>query len=61
MQIAMTPFMFGILVFWLRRNCGALINEAYEREQKEGVYKCMPQRQESAMSDDDPGDDAWRP
>jgi hypothetical protein len=60
-RLAMTLLMFGILLVWLRRNCGALINEAYEREQQEGVYKCMHQRRESAMSDDAPWDDAWRP
>jgi hypothetical protein len=58
MQIVMTPFMFGILMFWLRCKRGALINEAYEREQKEGVYKHMHQRRAAAMSDDEPWEDA---
>ena len=60
-QLAMTLLMFGIIVYWLRRNRGALINEAYEREQREGVYKRMQQRRESAMSDQECWDDTWRP
>jgi hypothetical protein len=50
-RLAMTLLMFGIIVYWLRRNRGALINEAYEHERKERVYKSMQQRRESAMSD----------
>jgi hypothetical protein len=60
-RLAMTLLMFGIIVYWLRRNRGALINEAYEHERKERVYKSMQPRRESAMSDEEPWDDAWRP
>jgi len=56
----MTLLIFGIIVYWLRRNRGALINEAYERERKERLYKSLQQRRESAMSDEEPWDDAWR-
>ena len=59
--LAMTLLMFGIIVYWLRRNRGALINEAYERERKERLYKSMQQRRASAMSDHECSDDAWRP
>jgi hypothetical protein len=59
--LAMTLLMFGIVIYWLRRNRGALINAAYERQQKEAVYKLMQQKQESAISDDEPWDNAWRP
>ena len=61
MRLAMTLLIFGIIVYWLRRNCGALINEAYERERKERLYKSMQQRRASAMSDHECSDDAWRP
>jgi hypothetical protein len=60
-RLAMTLLIFGIIVYWLRRNRGALINEAYERERKERLYKSMQQRRESAMSDHECSDDAWRP
>src|SRR5262249_39917663 len=59
--LAMTLLMFGIIVYWLRRNCGALINEAYEHERKERVYKSIQQRRESAMSDEEPWNNAWHP
>ena len=61
MRLAMTLLIFGIIVYWLRRNRGALINEAYERERKERLYKSMQQRRASAMSDHECSDDAWRP
>ena len=60
-RLAMTLLIFGIIVYWLRRNRGALINEAYERERKEPLYKSMQQRRASAMSDHECSDDAWRP
>jgi len=60
-RLAMTLLIFGIIVYWLRRNRGALINEAYERERKERLYKSMQQRRASAMSDHECSDDAWRP
>ena len=50
----MTLLMFGMLVSWLRRNRGVLVNEAYEREQREGVYKIAQQRPASAMSAHEP-------
>jgi hypothetical protein len=60
-RLAMTLLIFGIIVYWLRRNRGALINEAYEHERKERVYKIIQQRRESAMSDEEPWNNAWRP
>ena len=60
-RLAMTLLIFGIIVYWLRRNRGALINEAYEHERKERVYKIIQQRRESAMSDEEPWNSAWRP
>ena len=58
--LAMTLLMFGIVIYWLRRNRAALINEVYEREQQEGVYTHMQQRRASAMSEAEPWDDIWR-
>ena len=60
-QLALTCLMYGVIVVWLRRNRGALINQAYEHERKERVYKIMQRRRELAMSDEEPWDDAWRP
>ena len=60
-RLVMALLMFGIIVYWLRRNRGALINEAYERERKERLYKSLQQRRESTMSDEEPWDDAWQP
>ena len=55
-QLALTFLMYGVVVGWLRCNRGALVHEAYEREQQAGVEKTTPQRQASAMSDDEPCD-----
>ena len=60
-RLVMALLLFGIVVSWLRRNRGALINEAYERERQERLYKSLQQRRESAMRDEEPWDDAWRP
>jgi len=60
-QLAMMLLMFGVVLYWLRHNRGALVNEAYEREQKEGVYKTVGQRQEAAIHDHEPWDDAGLP
>jgi hypothetical protein len=57
--LAMTLLMYVVVMGWLRRNCGALIHEAYEREQKEGIYKTV--QRESAMSDYEPWDDTRLP
>ena len=59
--LAMALLMYGLVACWLRHNRGALINEEYEREQKEGVYKTIQQRRESALSDYEPWDDAGLP
>ena len=56
--LTITLLIFGVIVYWLRRNHGALINEAYEHERKERVYKSMQQRRESAMSAYEPWEDA---
>jgi len=55
-QLALTGLMYGVVAGWLRCNRGALVHEAYEREQQAGVEKTTPQRQASAMSDDEPCD-----
>jgi hypothetical protein len=55
----MTLLMVSIILYWLRRNRGALINAAYEREQKERVYKIRQQQRESAVSDREGWDNAW--
>jgi hypothetical protein len=60
-RLAMTLLMCGIIMYWLRRNRGALVYETYECELKEGVYKSMQQRRESAMNDQECWDDAWQP
>src|SRR2546428_6828722 len=58
-RLAMTLLMFGIIVYWLRRNRGALVNEAYEREQAQARRHTARQpRQVLAMDDDEPWDDA---
>ena len=57
-QLAMMLLMFGIIVYWLRRNRGALVNAVYEHERQERVYKSMQQRRESAMSAYEPWEDA---
>jgi hypothetical protein len=58
-QLALTLLMYGVVVGWLRCNRGALVHEAYEREQKEGVEKTT--QRASAMSDSEPGDAAELP
>ena len=50
-QLALTLLMYGVVVGWLRCNRGALVHEAYERAQQEGVEKTTPPRRASAMSD----------
>lgn len=60
-QLALTLLMYGVVVGWLRRNRGALLQEAYERAQQEGVDKTTSQRRESAMSADEPWDVAGLP
>ena len=55
-QLAVTLLMYGVLVYWVRHNRGALIQEAYEREQEEGVYTIMQEQHASVMSDDEPWD-----
>ena len=57
-RLAMTLLLFGIIVSWLRRNRGALVNAAYEHEWKERVYKSLQQRRESAIRAYEPWEDA---
>ena len=60
-QLAMILLMFGVVLYWLRHNRGALINEVYEREQKESVYKTVGKSQKSAISGHEPWDVAGLP
>ena len=61
-EIALALLMYGVVVCWLRCKRGALVHEEYEREQKqERAYRVRRQRQEPAMSDHEPWDDAWLP
>ena len=57
-RLAMMLLMFGIIVYWLRHNRGALVNAVYEHERKERVYKSMQQKRESVMSAYEPWEDA---
>jgi hypothetical protein len=61
-EIALALLMYGVVVCWLRRNRGALVNEAYEREQaQEHTPTARQQRQEPVLSDDAPWDDVQLP
>ena len=58
-RLAMMLLMFGIIVYWLRRNRGALINEVYEREQaQEWRRRARQQQRAFVRSDDEPWEDA---
>jgi hypothetical protein len=61
-QVVLTLLMYGVLMYWLRRNRGALVNEAYEREQAQARQHTtrQPQR-ECVMDDDEPWNDATLP
>ena len=58
-RLGMTLLLFGIIVYWLRRNRGALINEVYEREQAQEWRRRARQQQRALVrSDDEPWEDA---
>ena len=61
-QLIMTLLMYGVVMGWLRRNHGALVHEAYEREQaQEYTREARQLRRASVRSDDASWDDAWLP
>jgi hypothetical protein len=61
-QVVLTLLMYGVLIYWLRRNRGALINEAYEREQAQTQRHTTRQpERERVMDDEEPWDDATLP
>jgi hypothetical protein len=61
-QLVLALLMYGVVMLWLRCNRGALVREAYEREQaQERMRVARQQRREPAMSTREPWDDAWPP
>ena len=57
--LAIVLLMYGIVRGWLRYSRGALIHEAYEREQaKEWVRRARQQQRVLALSDYAPWEDA---
>src|SRR5262245_50743729 len=58
-EIALALLMYGVVVWWLRRNRGALVHGEYEREQQqERTAKARQPSQEPSIHDE-PWDDAW--
>jgi hypothetical protein len=60
-QLMLVLLMYGLVMGWLRRNRGALINEAYEREQPQYTYEIQQQQLEPVMGSHEPWDDTWQP
>jgi len=61
-QVVLTLLMYGVLVCWLRHNRGALVHEAYEREQAQARRHTTRQPgRECDINDDEPWDDAEWP
>jgi hypothetical protein len=61
-QLVLALGMYGVVVLWLRCNRGALLHEAYEREQaQERARRLRQQMRVPAIHDDVPWDDAWPP
>lgn len=61
-QLAIVLLMFGVALYWLRYNRGALVNEAYEREQAQvQTHTARQQQRELSMDDSEPWDDAELP
>lgn len=61
-QLAIVLLMFGVVIYWLRCNRGALVNEAYERAQAQGqTHTGRQPRQETVMDDSESWDDAELP
>jgi hypothetical protein len=59
-QLVIVLFMYGLLLCWLWYNRGALVHEAYEREQAQGrVHKARQRRRELALSIHELWDDTW--
>ena len=59
-QLAMTLLMVGVMLYWLRRNRGALVHAAYEREPAPGPAARQPGR-ELVINHGAPWDDAELP
>ena len=61
-ELAITLFMYGGGVCWLRCNRGALVHQEYEREQKrERASKARQPRPAPVILDDESWEDAWVP
>lgn len=61
-QLTIALCMYNVVVCWLRRNRGALVNEEYEREQaQERMHMARQSRREPARSDHDSWDNAGLP
>lgn len=61
-RLAITLLMYGVVLYWLRCNRGALVNKEYKREQaQERTHTARQWRRESVMSDDEPWDAAELP
>ena len=59
-QLVIALLMYGMVMYWLRRNRGALIHEAYEREKAQEDTRRTRQR-EIIMRDHESWDDAELP
>lgn len=61
-QLAITLLMYGVVLYWLRRNRGALVYKEYEREQAQvRTHTARQRRRDLVMGDDEPWDEAESP